>query len=461
LAGTAQLPARDFAHSESAFTFEIPNLLDVQLTSYERFLQSRTAPAERLNEGLQEVFNAVFPIEDSRALFRLEFVSYEIGEPKYSVAECQERDLTFSVPLKVKLRLHIREEIDGKKRDKEIMEPQEVYLGELPMITEKGTFIINGAERVIVSQLHRSPGVFFDSSTHPNGKRLYACRIIPYRGSWVEFSIDVKDAMYVHIDRKRKLPATVLLKSLGIVSDKDILDLFYETEALDLGGLRTKKSQELIHRIAAEDVIDPETGEILLECNQEITEAILKRLVKANAKQANVYLIPLQEEADIIRNTLKKDTSKSEEEALARIYSLMRPGEPPRLETAREYLNRLFFNPKRYDLARVGRHKLNGKLRHEALLGGKKLMRRYGFQVPTCSCCASRRPRRAGPWASSRPTTSTISATGGCARWASCSPRSSTPGWPAWRGSSASACRSRSPSRSAPTTSSTRARSRP
>jgi len=384
LAGTAQLPVRDFALSEgeSAFTFEIPNLLDVQLSSYERFLQSRVAPEERANEGLQEVFNAVFPIEDSRGLFRLEFVSYEIGEAKYSVAECQERDLTFSVPLKVKLRLHIREEVDGKKRDKEIMEPQEVYLGELPMITEKGTFIINGAERVIVSQLHRSPGVFFDSSTHANGKRLYSCRIIPYRGSWVEFSIDVKDTMYVHIDRKRKLPATILLKALGIVSDKEILDLFYETETLDVGGLRTKKSQDLIHRIAAEDVIDPETGEILLECNQEITEAILKKLVKAGTKTVAAYIIRLQEEADIIRNTLRRDSSRNEEEALARIYSLMRPGEPPRLETAREYLNRLFFNPKRYDLAKVGRHKLNGKLRHEALLGGKKLMRRYGFQAP-------------------------------------------------------------------------------
>jgi len=373
---------RDFAPGESAFSFEIPNLLDVQLASYERFLQSRTSPDERLNEGLQEVFNAVFPIEDSRGLFRLEFVSYEIGEPKYSVQECQERDLSFTVPLKVKLRLHIREEVDGKKRDKEIMEPQEVYLGELPMITEKGTFIINGAERVIVSQLHRSPGVFFDSLTHPNGKRLYACRIIPYRGSWVEFSIDVKDTMYVHIDRKRKLPATVLLKALGIVSDKDVLDLFYDTEITDLGGLRTKKSQDLIHRIAAEDVIDPETGEILLECNQEITEAILKKLVKAGTRQITLYVIPLQDEADIIRNTLRRDSSKNEEEALARIYSLMRPGEPPRLETAREYLNRLFFNPKRYDLAKVGRHKLNRKLRHEALLGGKKAMRRYGFQAP-------------------------------------------------------------------------------
>jgi len=382
LAGTALRPKRSFAKQDSGFQFEIPNLLDVQLTSYERFLQKDVKPEERAVEGLQEVFHSVFPIEDSRGMFRLEFVSYDIGEPKYSVAECQERDLTFSVPLKVKLRLHIREEVDGKKRDKEIMEPQEVYLGELPMITDKGTFVINGAERVIVSQLHRSPGVFFDSSTHPNGKRLYSSRIIPYRGSWVEFSIDVKDILHVHIDRKRKLPATVLLKALGIVSDKEVLDLFYEAVGHELGGLRTKKTQGLIHRISAEDVIDPETGEILLECNQEITETVLKKLIKANVKEVKVYDIPLQDEADIIRNTLKKDPTRTEEEALARIYSLMRPGEPPRLETAREYLNRLFFNPKRYDLAKVGRHKLNGKLKHEELLGGKQQMKRYGFQAP-------------------------------------------------------------------------------
>lgn len=381
LAGTASLPKRSFSKEHVRFSFDVPNLLAVQLSSFEKFLQLQVLAEERANEGLQEVFNSVFPIEDSRGMFSLEFVSYGIGEPKYTVQECQERDLTFSVPLKVKLRLRVREEVDGKKRDKEIMEPQDVYLGELPLITEKGTFVINGAERVIVSQLHRSPGVFFDYTIHPNGKRLHSARIIPYRGSWVEFSIDVKDIMYVHIDRKRKLPATVLLKALAIVADKEILDLFYDTEKLELGTLRTKKTQRLIHRIAAEDVIDPETGEILLECNQEITEDILKRMIKVEVPSVTAYDIPLQEEADIIRNTLKKDACKTEEEALARIYGLMRPGEPPRLDTAREYLNRLFFNPKRYDLAKVGRYKLNRKLNHEALLGGKRKMRRYGFQA--------------------------------------------------------------------------------
>jgi len=378
----AALPERVFSKEQAGADIEIPNLLAIQLSSYERFLQKDVPPEERANAGLQEVFNSVFPIEDSRGMFCLEFVSYSVGEPKYSVQECQERDLTFSVPLKVKLRLRVREEVDGKKRDKEILEPQEVYLGEIPLITDKGTFVINGAERVIVSQLHRSPGVFFESTTHANGKRLYNARIIPYRGSWVEFSIDVKDIMYVHIDRKRKLPASVLLKALGIVTEKEILDLFYDVEEIELGSARTKKVQRLIHRVAAEDVIDPETGEILLECNQELTEDVLKRLTKIDAKKIKVYDIPLQDEADIIRNTLKKDTCTSEEEALARIYGLMRPGEPPRLDTARDYLNRLFFSPKRYDLAQVGRYKVNSKLKHEDLLGGKRKKRAYGFQNP-------------------------------------------------------------------------------
>ena len=205
---------KSFSKIEREWDLQIPNLLDVQLKSFRDFLQVDVDPMSRTNEGLQEVFNGVFPISDARELYSLEFVSYEIGEPKYSVDECQERDLTFSAPLKATLRLRIREDVDGVKRDKDVIE-QEVYLGELPMITDKGTFIINGAERVIVSQLHRSPGVFFDDIVHPNGKKLYSARIIPYRGSWVEFCIDVNDIMYVHIDRKRKLPATVLLKALG------------------------------------------------------------------------------------------------------------------------------------------------------------------------------------------------------------------------------------------------------
>ena len=189
---------------------DIPNLLDVQLQSFENFLQLKVAPDKRANQGLQAVFEEVFPISDARGNFSLEFVSYGLGEPKYDVDECAERDVTFAAPLKATLRLLVKETVDGEKKVKEVIE-QEVYLGELPIITEKGTFIINGAERVIVSQLHRSPGVFFDEETHPNGKRLFTARIIPYRGSWVEFTTDINDMIYVHIDRKRKLPVTVLL----------------------------------------------------------------------------------------------------------------------------------------------------------------------------------------------------------------------------------------------------------
>src|SRR4029077_14407670 len=246
---------------------QIPNLLEVQLKSFRDFLQLDTDPLRRRNEGLQEVFAGVFPISDPRELFVLEFVSYEIGEPKYSMDECVERDLTYSAPLKARLRLITREESAAVRRDTDVIE-QEVYLGELPLITESGTFIINGAERVIVSQLHRSPGVFFDELTHPNGKQLYSARIIPYRGSWVEFSLDVNDIMHVHIDRKRKLPVTVLLRALGFVGDREILELFYEKEALEVKG---KKAEVVLGRVCAQDIVDDATGEILLEANDEIT----------------------------------------------------------------------------------------------------------------------------------------------------------------------------------------------
>ncbi len=378
-------PTRNFSKIGDRWAVPIPNLLDVQINSFQKFLQVGIPMEERKNEGLQEVFNAVFPITDARETYSLEYVGYTLGDPKYSVDECQERDLTFSVPLKVTLRLRVREEVDGVKRDKAIQET-EVYLGELPMITVKGTFIINGAERVIVSQLHRSPGVFFDNTVHPNGKKLYSARIIPYRGSWVEFSIDVKDIMYVHIDRKRKLPATILLKALGIVSDQDILDFFYSKEEEKIPGAQSKKLQALVGRVAAEDIVDTETGEVLLECNEEITEEKLKNLAKAGIDTLRLYRIPLQEDADIVRNTLKRDNCKTEEEALAKIYGLLRPGEPSRTESAREILNRLFFNPKRYDLGRVGRYKLNQKLSHSQLLGGKEMMKKWSLSVPDIEC---------------------------------------------------------------------------
>jgi DNA-directed RNA polymerase subunit beta len=372
---------RSFSKIDREWDIQIPNLLDVQLDSFRGFLQAEVDPVKRKHEGLQEVFNSVFPITDPRENFSLEFVRYDLGEPKYSVEECQERDLTYSVPLKATLRLRVREDSEEGKRDKSIIE-QEVYLGELPIITDKGTFIINGAERVIVSQLHRSPGVFFDEMIHPNGKKLYTARIIPYRGSWVEFSLDVNDIMYVHIDRKRKLPVTVLLKALGYVSDREILNLFYDTEEEEIGGPRSKKEPECLGRVAAEDVVHEATGEVLLEANEILTMERIEGLRKAGFTTVRTFAIPHRDEADILRNTLKKDSTKTEEEALTRIYNLLRPGEPPRMETARDILKKLFFNPKRYDLAKVGRYKLNRKLPHEILLGSKEKRRALGLSIP-------------------------------------------------------------------------------
>ncbi len=369
---------KSFSKIDREWALSIPNLLEVQLKSFRDFLQMETAPDRRRNEGLQEVFSGVFPISDPRELFSLDYVAYEIGEPKYSMDECVERDLTFSAPLKARLRLVTREEVDGVKRDKDVIE-QEVYLGELPLITDSGTFIINGAERVIVSQLHRSPGVFFDEMTHPNGKQLYSARIIPYRGSWVEFSLDVNDVMHVHIDRKRKLPVTVLLRALGFVSDREILELFYEKETLEVKG---KKAETALGRVCGQDFIDESTGEILIEANDEITAEKVEILKKSGIETLDVFVIPKQDEADVVRNTLRKDPTHSQEEALHRIYNLLRPGEPPRADSAREILNKLFFNPKRYDLARVGRYKLNQKLPHEYLLPVRDVRRRLSLGIP-------------------------------------------------------------------------------
>jgi DNA-directed RNA polymerase subunit beta len=369
-----------FTKLEKEWQLQIPNLLDVQLKSFREFLQLEVEPSKRKNEGLQEVFKSVFPISDTRDLYSLEFLSYEVGEPKYSVDECQERDLTFSAPLKAKMRLVIREDVNGQRKVKEVIEPEPgVYLGELPLITDTGTFIINGAERVIVSQLHRSPGVFFDETPHPNGKKLFSARIIPYRGSWVEFSLDVNDIMYVHIDRKRKLPVSVLLKALGYVSDHDILDLFYDRESCEFRG---KADPPCLHRVSAEDVVDADTGVVILEVNDEITGEKLDLLRKAKISSVSYFLIPHRDEADVVRNTLRKDNTKTEEEALGKIYNLIRPGEPPRAETARDILSKLFFNPKRYDLARVGRHKLNQKLNHDLLLGDDRKRKRLGLARP-------------------------------------------------------------------------------
>ena len=340
---------------------DIPHLLEVQLASYERFLQRSVPMDKREVIGLESVFHSVFPVVSARGEFTLEYLGYSIGEPKYGVEECKERDLTFAAPLKAALRLVVRENQDGEQVIKDIIQ-SEVYLGEIPLITDMGTFIINGAERVIVSQLHRSPGVVFDDDYHPNGKRLFNARIIPYRGSWVEFTIDVNDIMYVYIDRRRKIPVTVLLKAMGFEPNSAIIKLFHRTEIVDLSARAGKKEGGLVGRYVAEDVVSRETGEVLLEAGKPIAETDVEKMKMS--KVAKVVLVVKEGnlEEDTIIKTLDKDPTSNAEEALKRLYNLMRPGDPPNADTAKALLDRLFFNPKRYNLEKVGRHKMNRRL---------------------------------------------------------------------------------------------------
>ena len=307
------------------------------------------------------MFHSVFPVVSARGEFTLEYLGYSIGEPKYGVEECKERDLTFAAPLKAALRLVVRENQDGEQVIKDIIQ-SEVYLGEIPLITDMGTFIINGAERVIVSQLHRSPGVVFDDDYHPNGKRLFNARIIPYRGSWVEFTIDVNDIMYVYIDRRRKIPVTVLLKAMGFEPNSAIIKLFHRTEIVDLSARASKKDGGLVGRYVAEDVVSRETGEVILEAGKPIAETDVEKMKMS--KVAKIVLVVKEGnlEEDVIIKTLDKDPTSNAEEALKRLYNLMRPGDPPNADTAKALLDRLFFNPKRYNLEKVGRHKMNRRL---------------------------------------------------------------------------------------------------
>jgi DNA-directed RNA polymerase subunit beta len=339
---------------------EIPNLLEVQLRSYEDFLQTTVDPDKRKSKGLQAVFSNIFPISDVRENYSLEFVKYSLGTVRYAVGECLERNMTYAAPLKATLRLVVRESQGKSKSVKDIIE-QDVFLGELPLITNKGTFIINGAERVVVSQLHRSPGVFFDENTHPSGKRLFSARIIPYRGSWVEFSLDVNDVMFVNIDSRRKIPATTFLRALGYSSDEDIFKLFYQVEKEEVSG---RKQAKLLGRICAETVADKETGEVMVSSGEALTESHLDKLRESKVGKLKLLVFDPLKDSDIIINTMRKDPSiKSQIEALMKIYSLLRPGEPPSEKVAQGLLERLFFTSKRYDLGEVGRHMINQRLK--------------------------------------------------------------------------------------------------
>ncbi|RKX24482.1 MAG: DNA-directed RNA polymerase subunit beta, partial [Candidatus Zixiibacteriota bacterium] len=337
---------------------EMPNLLDVQLSSYNSFLQIGVPIHKRTDTGLNRIFKEIFPVTDVHENYSLEYVSYHLGPSRYSIRECRERNMTFAVPLKVTMRLIARQGESDEKQVKDIVE-QDVYLGELPLITEWGTFIVNGAERVIVSQLHRSPGVFFDESIHPNGKKLHSARVIPYRGSWVEFALDINDIMWVYIDSKRKLPATALMRAIGYSTDEDLIDLYYTTSKL---SLTAKTLENPPGAFLAETIIDKETGEILFPVGTPIDEDVALK-IKENGKKS-IKILPKDDKrnAYVVLNTIKKDPTKSREEALVKIYSLMRPGEPPTMEMAESLLEKLFFSNKRYDLGEVGRYMINQRL---------------------------------------------------------------------------------------------------
>ncbi len=398
----------------------MPNLIEVQKNSYDHFLQKDVAPKARKDVGLEAVFRSVFPISDFTETATLDYVAYEFEEPKYDVEECQQRDMTYAAPLKVTLRLIVFEhdEETGAKSVKDIKE-QDVYMGDMPLMTDNGTFVINGTERVIVSQMHRSPGVFFDhdkGKTHSSGKLLFAARVIPYRGSWLDFEFDAKDIVYVRIDRRRKLPVTTLLYALGLDSE-EILDTFYDKVTYKLTkdgwttpfvpeslrgikpaydiinakdgkvmieagrkitprlarklaeeGLKTilVSSEELVGRYVAHDIVNDKTGEIFAEAGEELTLEKVEELIASGIKAIDTLAIDHINKGAFIRNTMMADKNDDRESALVDIYRVMRPGEPPTIETAEALFHSLFFDPERYDLSAVGRVKMNLRLNLDA-----------------------------------------------------------------------------------------------
>ncbi len=424
---TTTRPEISFSKRDSTMT--MPHLLDIQTRAFSALLNPDDIEGDRQDVSLERVFRDLFPITDVNGKYELDFKSYTLGDPKYAVEECIERDMTYAAPLKAKLALNVFEDVDGQRRLKNQIE-REVYLGELPIMTPLGTFVINGAERVVVSQLHRSPGVVFEEETHPNGQLLYSARIIPFRGSWVEFTIDIHDVIYVHIDKKKKFPATALLRAFGHGSNADVLKLFFATKSISIAGklegrqerrevigallaapvpnpenpsgdplghlgdeLTPERLNAMRHvgvkqvkifagytaldlredeqpttardrhpHLLAFDVADPATGEVVAESGAEVTEGLRRKLLDLEIARVDVLLPPGRSESSLIKNTLMKDPTKDETEALQQIYSLLRPGDAPNLETARAQLQRLFFNPKRYDLGRVGRYKINHRL---------------------------------------------------------------------------------------------------
>src|SRR5450432_1145940 len=347
---------------------EMPNLIEVQKASYDQFLLVLEPAGGRPDEGLQTVFKSVFPISDFSNTSMLEFVKYEFEPPKYDVDECRQRGMTYAAPLKVTLRLIVFDidEETGARSVKDIKE-QDVYMGDIPLMTNNGTFIVNGTERVIVSQMHRSPGVFFDhdkGKSHSSGKLLFAARIIPYRGSWLDIEFDAKDIVHARIDRRRKIPVTSLMLALGM-DGEEILNTFYKQilykrskdgwrVPFDANRMRGYK--------AVSDLVDAESGKVVVEAGGEITEKVLKTLNDAGYKEIPVLDIDHVNVGAYIRNTLNVDKNMTREDALFDIYRVMRPGEPPTVDTAEAMFRSLFFDSERYDLSAVGRVKMNMRL---------------------------------------------------------------------------------------------------
>ncbi|NOR18465.1 MAG: DNA-directed RNA polymerase subunit beta, partial [Xanthomonadales bacterium] len=394
---------------------DVPNLLQTQIKSYAEFLQTETKLDERRERGLHGALKSVFPIVSYSRNAALEYVSYKLGVPPFNVRECKLRGMTYAAPLRVKVRLVIYDkESSAKQKPVKYIKEQEVYMGDLPLMTDTGTFVINGTERVIVSQLHRSPGVFFDhdkGKTHSSGKLLFSARVIPYRGSWLDFEFDPKDGIFARIDRRRKLPVTVLLRALGM-GNEEILDTFFETSKVTLlkeggklqlipGRLRGESAlfdivdkkgdvivatgkrvtarhvkliekagikalqvpdDYLLGKIISHSIIDKESGEVLADANAEITEELLLQLREAGVKKFEVLYVNDLDQGPYISNTLNIDSTTNELEALVEIYRMMRPGEPPTKDAAHNLFKNLFFTEERYDLSGVGRMKFNRRV---------------------------------------------------------------------------------------------------
>ena len=359
---------KSFARIESVSG--IPDLLAIQTSSYEEFLQDKLPASERENKGLEAVFKSMFPVEDSHGNYVLEYVGYQLGRSKYSVRECLDRGVSFNVPLKVRLILHITDEQDRSVYAQSI--EQDVFFGNVPYMTNRGTFIINGAERIIVSQLQRSPGVFFEESRHPNGTSIYQARIIPFRGSWVDFTTDIYDCIYAIIDRRRKFPASLLLRAIGLGTDEEIFRAFDLVEEINVTSI---SEHELEGRILAADVINTDTGELISESGSQFAKDDHAILKAAGIDSVSVLSKDRDLDVEMILNTLKKDPSKSHEEALARFYRDLRAGEAPSVDVAQKFVERMFFSTKKYDLGRVGRYRINKKFNLDAPIDNPVLIK--------------------------------------------------------------------------------------